>query len=403
VRLTEATTPIVRDVPVQFNDVIKYALGRLDVTAAGSGPTVEISLTQLEALAAKVTYLETQLEDKNGLEGTLMERVRTLDRLVKGNTATIVDCQKKLDAAVKERGVFERERDAAQKETAATKEKLETRSTALAELRTEKKALETRVAETDTLLASSSNPDAAELGAAHVALKEAQDKVAVLERKAANADTDLAHARRAYQDASNAAADLSTENRNLSARVKELDHLAADNLRRIHETQSRNEAEAYRRQWTEAVTMLGERERELESARDELRALKNVRRETRQHSVPRSPRPMNIASPRTVSGRGGSVGVGANGGGGSSSSASATPIPSIIGAPLVGAGFAVAARASVSRGNSPVLANFDPSVHGGTSSSGNGGNGGAGGGPPVPGMTYLNSSQGGGRWGHLRD
>ncbi|KIH88019.1 hypothetical protein SPBR_06331 [Sporothrix brasiliensis 5110] len=402
VRLTDATNPIVREVPIQFNDVIKYALGRLDVTAADSSSTVQISLAQLEALAAKVTLLESQLEDKEGLEATLTERVRTLDRLVKSNTSTIINCQKKLIESVKDRGIFEAERDKAIKEADAVKEKLEARTVSLAELRTETTALENHLSEANALLAGSSQVDVAELGAARVALKEAQDRVTILERKSSNADNDLSHARRAYQDASNAAADLSAENRNLNARIKELEHRASDNLVKIHEAQNRNESEAARQQWAEAVTMLGERERELEWAREELRVLKNSRRETRQQSVPRSPR-LSVMSPRTV-GRGSSVGVGANGGG--SSSASATPIPNIAGAPAVGAGFVISARTSVSRGNSPVSANFDPSVYSGMLSGGNGGNGGnggTGGGPPLPGMTYLNSNQGGGRWGHLRD
>ncbi|CAK7209251.1 hypothetical protein SEUCBS140593_000434 [Sporothrix eucalyptigena] len=397
-RLHEATSPIVRESPVQYNDTIKQVLGSLGVNDSGIGPMASIPLAQLEALVAKVADLETQLQDKEGLNATLTERVHTLDRLLKGNTATINNCQVKLVEAVKERGVFEIERDAAVKEAAATKEKLESRKTTLVELRAEKKDLESRLAEANALAASSSQPDVAELGAARVALQEAQDKLASLERRATSSNQDLEFAQRAYQDASNAAAELSSENRDLHATVKELKHRADDNLRKIHETQNRQELEFYRLQYTEAATMLAERERELEYAREELRILKNGRRETRQQSVPRSPR-LSVISPRTISGRGSSVGLGANGGSGgaaSSSASASTPIPGMGGVPA-GAGFAVAARQSVSRGNSPVSATFDAGVH---NSFGAGGNGG---GPPLPGMTYLNASQGGGRFGHLRD
>ncbi len=344
----------------------------------------------------------------------LTERVRSLDSLVKDSVATINECQKKLLDAVKDRGVFEVERDKALKEAEATKEKLESRTTALAELRTQKTALEARVAEADALLAGSSNPDVAQLGAARAEAQAAEQKAAALERKVTNADTDLAHARRAYQDASNAAADLSSENRDLSARVKELDHLASDNLRQIHAIQQQSEAELYRRQWDEAITMLKERERDLDWAREELRVLKNSRRETRQQSVPRSPR-LSVISPRTVAGRGGSAGAG-GGGGGSSSAGAGTPVPGagVGGSMSLGgnSSFAAATRASVSRGNSPVSANFDPSVFSGhpvpsfvgsVGGSGSGTSSAAGGGPPVPGMTYFSQSQGGGRWGHLRD
>ncbi|KAL1903173.1 hypothetical protein Sste5346_000458 [Sporothrix stenoceras] len=403
-RLTETSTPIIRAVPNRFNDIIKYSLGRLDVAASSNDPVVEISLAQLEALASKVTYLESVLEEKEGIEAKQTDRLRTLDRHVKSQAATINDCQRRLVEAVNERGTFEKNHAIAVKEATATKEKLDACTASLAEVRTEKTTLETQLAGANALLAGSKQPDVAELGSARVALKEAQEKLAVLERKTSSADSDLTYARKAYQDASNSAIETSNENRTLKARIKELERLANDNLRSIHETNARDEAENYRRQWDEANTMLLERERELEWLREELRVLKNGRRETRQQSVPRSPR-LSVISPRTV-GRGSSVGVG--NGGGASSSASVTPAPNLapnMGGPP-GAGYAVAARQSVSRGNSPVSANFDPSVYGGMSSggnSGNGGNGGAAGGPPLPGMTYLNSGQGSGRWGHLRD
>lgn len=392
-----ATLPIVHKPFDRYSDAVKQVFVNLGVDDSEIGPIVTISHARLEALAAKVTDLGKHLQEKESLEVTLTERVHTLNRLVKGQTATINDCQVKLLAAVKERGVFERERDAAVKEAALAKEKLESRTTALAELRTAKKDADASLAAANALAAGSSQPDVAELGAARVALHEAQEKMATLERKVTSSSEELEFARRAYQDASNAAAEMSAENRDLAARVKELDRLAADNLRKIHETQNRNELEAYRQQWTEAMTMLGERERELEIARDELRTLKNGRRETRQCSVPRSPR-LSVMGSRNISGRGG------NGGGASSNGRGSTPIPA-----SVGADFAVtaraSARASASRGNSPVATNLDASGQSLTrnnSGSGSGGGSGSRGGSLLPGPSYVNAGQGS-RLGHLRD
>ncbi|CAK7263483.1 hypothetical protein SEPCBS119000_000513 [Sporothrix epigloea] len=393
-RSYSATLSIVHRPSDHYSNAVKRALAGLGVDDSGIGPTVAISLTRLEALAAKVAGLEEQLQEKESLEATLTERVHTLNRLVKGQTATINECQTKLLAAVKERGVFERERDAAVQEVTLTKEKLESRTTALAELRAAKKEADASLAAANALAAGSSQPDVAELGAARVALQEAHEKVAALERKASNNSEELEFARRAYQDASNAAAEMSAENRDLSARVKELDRLAADNLRKIRETQNRNELEAYRQQWTEAMTMLGERERELEIARDELRTLKNGRRETRQCSVPRSPR-LGVMGSRTLPGRGSSVAVGSNGGGtGVSSGRGNTPI-----LPSAGADFAAAARASASRGNSPVTIILDAGGHG----HGHSGNSSASGSASGGGGSYLSAGQSGGRFGHLRD
>ncbi|CAK7268336.1 hypothetical protein SEPCBS57363_003042 [Sporothrix epigloea] len=387
-----ATLPIVDKPLDRYSDGVKQVVAGLGVDDSEIGPIVTISQARLEALAAKVTDLGKHLQEKESLEVTLTERVHTLNRLVKGQTATINDCQVKLLAAVKERGVFERERDAAVKEAALTKEKFESRTTALAELRTAKKDADASLAAANALAAGSSQPDVAELGAARVALHQAQEKMATLERKVTGSSEELEFARRAYQDASNAAAEMSAENRDLAARVKELDRLAADNLRKIHETQNRNELEAYRQQWTEAMTVLSERERELEIARDELRTLKNGRRETRQCSVPRSPR-LSVMGARNISGRGG------NGGGASSSGRGSTPILASVGADFAAAARA-SARASASRGNSPVATNLDAS---GQSHTGNNSGSGSRGGSLLPGPTYVNAGQSSSRLGHLRD
>ena len=388
------SVPIVED-QAQISDTVKRALGGSLWASGTGGPMVQISLEQLEALAAKATSLQERLQEKETAEAVLTERVDSLDRLSKSSAKTIRKCQERLLEATQDRGVFQAERDKATAALATTQEKLTSRTEALAEMRTQKTELETRLAETNALLAGSVQPDVAQIGTLRTELGTAKDKIASLQRKVANADQDLDHARHAYQDASNAAADLSTENRDLSARVKELERRAADNLRQIHESHLRSEAGAYRAQWSEAVTMLKERQSELEWTREELRVLKNGRRETRQQSVPRSPR-LGVISPRTVAGRGGSANGG--GGAGSSSTGAGTPIAG-------GAGYAAAARQSVSRGNSPVSANFDPSVYSsplsGAGAGDGSGNGASGGGPPVPGMTYFTPGQGGGRWGHL--
>lgn len=117
-------------------------------------------------------------------------------------------------------------------------------------------------------------------------------------------ERELGFTRDAYQTASHAASDLGNENRELVARNKDLEHRASDNLRQIHEANNRVQVEEYLRVQDELEVQLREREMEIERLREELKALK-MRRETRQSSVPRSPR-MGVMSPRA--GRGASRG-----------------------------------------------------------------------------------------------
>lgn len=116
---------------------------------------------------------------------------------------------------------------------------------------------------------------------------------------------------------------------------------------------AQNEAAAVGRQLDELQATLENRERELDRAKEELRLLKSGRRETRQGSVPRSPRTTGLMSPRP----GRAVGGGGTGAGGAGS-----------------------------RGTSPA-----PAVSSSDSST------------PVPGMTFFSPTANGGRWGHLRD
>lgn len=386
--------------PAPQHPLSKTLLDVLGGALLVDGPTVQISLGQLEALAVRTTAVEAALAERKSQEVLLLERVRMLDSLAKDTTATMVTCERKLLEAVKDRGVFEAERDKAAKEAETAKERLAHRESMLASLKADKTALEAKLAEAQGLLSGSAVPEVARLAAAQAETEAAERRAAALERKVANAETDLAHARRAYQDASNAAADLSSENRDLSTRTKELDRLASANLRSIHETHQQNETEAYRAQCAAMQLVLRDRERELEWAREELRVLKNGRRETRAQSVPRSPR-LGVMSPRTVVGRGHS---GHSGHGAHSSHSSS--IASTYANNGGNGGNSNAHSSSASRGNSPTTTHFDGAAGLGPapgSAGSNGGNGGGNGGASVAGMTYINPQQGGGRWGHLRD
>lgn len=129
-------------------------------------------------------------------------------------------------------------------------------------------------------------------------LKEAQGKIHTLEKRLENAQNDAAYARNLYQDASTAAAELRNENSRLTEQNRALDEAKTATLERVHRMQTEHESKEFLGHIGHLKQQLRDRERELDTLRDDVRQLKNGRRETRQSSVPRSPR-MGIMSPRT--------------------------------------------------------------------------------------------------------
>lgn len=147
---------------------------------------------------------------------------------------------------------------------------------------------------------NTSDPKDTPLAKSESLLHEAQAKVAVLEKRLENAHKDADYIRSLYQDAADTASGLKSENNQLRSQNEDLGKKASENFAQIHEIQERNTTKLYLEQITELKFQIKEREIELDRAREELRQLKNGRRETRQSSVPRSPR-MGMMSPRTIS------------------------------------------------------------------------------------------------------
>ncbi|TPX17658.1 uncharacterized protein E0L32_012037 [Thyridium curvatum] len=345
--------------PIHLSEALLAALGG---SLSIKGPTVEISVDQLEAMAIKIEQLQTRLQEKDVFEEQLRGKIRSLDSQVKSHEKTARKIQPKYMQALRDRGTFELERDAAVKKAEAAEAKIEAGRATAAKLREDVAALTAKLADANKALASSDNPDLARLAAADEQLRQAVQRAEALERKAASAQTDLDYARSAYQNASNSAADLAAENRELQARARDLEQRASRNLLEVHRVNHAAEVDGLRRLWLEHQAIARERERDLERAREELKLLKNGRRETRATSVPRSPR-LGMMSPRTVAG------------------GRAAGLPS-------------------SRGTSPVP--YDGPGGGGAAAAASGG----GGAPPPgmpPGMAYFNQPAGNGRWGHLRD
>lgn len=357
-RLLESQLPSRNATPARMSDLLKQTLVSHTVEPKLNTPLVEIPVEQLEKMSAKIAELEAQLVTQSIIESKMREHFSSLESQLRSNERTIQSIQPKFMEALKDRGTFEKQCQKAVEKAAAATERLEAQKAEVEALKEKTKALEAKLAETTDALTNSTVPELAQLAQAEKSHSESLLTIEKLEKKLRTAQNEADYSRKAYQDASNAHTELDREVKALRANAGELERRASANLLRIHEIQAQGEARETARRFGELRATLENRERELERAKDELRFLKSGRRETRQGSVPRSPR-MGVMSPRPA--RGVAANAAAGGGGGS-------------------------------RGNSPgpLLSSDGPGV------TGAGAN-------PVPGMAFFPLVANPGRWDHLRD
>lgn len=217
----------------------------------------------------------------SGLEKRVKEYERTTHRVYEAKRAALQD-----------RSRFEAERqkmEAAMKSAAAQSEKeAEKAKKIILEL----EATVARLTEDP----NASDPQNTPLAKTEKLLHDTQSKVSLLEKRLENAHKDADYIRNLYQDAASTASGLKSENNQLRSQNEELAKKASENSVKIHEIQERNTINMFVAQVAELKLQIQQRERELDLANEELRQLKNGRRETRQSSVPRSPR-MGMLSP----------------------------------------------------------------------------------------------------------
>lgn len=207
--------------------------------------------------------------------------------------------------ALRDRGTFEKQCQKAVEKADAAAARLEAQKAEISALKEKNAALEAKVAQVNDTLANSTVPDIAKVAQAEKDRDAALASVEKLEKKVRMVQNEADYSRQAYQDASNAHTELNQENQELKAQVAELQKRASDNLVKIQQIHAQTEIREFNRQIDGLQAMLENRERDLERAKDELKLLKNGRRETRQGSVSRSPR-MGVMSPRPGRGVGAS-------------------------------------------------------------------------------------------------
>ncbi|KAK3358951.1 hypothetical protein B0T25DRAFT_577161 [Lasiosphaeria hispida] len=350
-RVLEIQQPGLSATPVRISDLLRNTLSSHPATDKSLVQLLEVPVGQLELMATKIAELEERLVTQAGIEARLREHTKSIEAQLQSHVRTERRTQPKYYEALRDRRDSERARRKAEEQVVVAKKRLEASTLGAESLKERIKTLDSELAEANMAMATSSVPDIARLAKTEKELAEAQAKIQSLEKKVASTLKETEYSRSAYQGASNSFGEVNRENQDLKEKVKSLDKRASDNVVKIHEINANSQLQAVGKQLDEYQAIIRDREFALERARDELRHLKNGRRETRQASVPRSPR-TGVMSPRP--GRGGGVSSGTG-----------------------------------SRGTSPA-----PTYDGAT--------GGASG-APVPGMTYFNQPPGNGRWTHLRD
>jgi chromosome segregation ATPase len=271
-----------------MSDLLKETLASYVARPQGLAHRIEIPVDQMEWLAATIHRLRETAEGKDAATLKTREQFIKLEAQVKSQNKMIATQQRKLVESLREGSAYEGKLRTAEEEF----EKLQ-------------KQLDQSRAEVTTLkdkLKAQSLPDVKDAEPKtdiEVELQEAKIKLEAAEKKVKASSGELDYIRGAYQTASNSATELARENKDLNTRIAELEHLASESLRTIHDTNKDNIIRDQTRQLRDAQTIIAHREEDLARAQKELRTVKNGRRETRQTSVPRSPRvPMMSPRPR---------------------------------------------------------------------------------------------------------
>lgn len=224
---------------------------------------------------------------------------------------TVRNFQPKYQQAIRERNIFEEERNKMFKEKEKIQKSLEVSQSRANKLLEEKQELEVKLQE----LANSENPNTTAAAQRELDLASSREHAATLERQIAFLRKDVEYARSRYQDASDKTASVGEDNTALKSQVAELQKKASDNVVKLREISAETARQDAWRLYQDEKAQRLSAERELDRKNEELRNYKSRfgGRETRGSSVPRSPRVRQMSSRNTSPV--GDNGNGGNGGG----------------------------------------------------------------------------------------
>lgn len=264
-------------------------------------------------IQSQVARLTAQLEESREREQEFRQLSDRSKKEVDGYAASINKIQTRFMEALKDRGTFEHECNEAKEEAAALQSALASSKKENTKLEERNAELQKKLTEATDALLHSSVPGVAKMTHLEQDLAESRAAAQQLQKRLTVAQGDLEYAKTAYQQASQAAAQLRTENRELETRAARLaddrdshnpDPQAART--RTLQLQQRREVAELVRMLDEQRAIVRDRENEIQRLRDEVRGLRATRRDTRQSSVPRSPRlsaalGSSVLSPRSHS------------------------------------------------------------------------------------------------------
>ncbi|KAI0397226.1 hypothetical protein F5Y17DRAFT_415688 [Xylariaceae sp. FL0594] len=321
---------------VHISDRLRSLLGD-DLHPGQQQGTAVVPLEKLEALAARIVQLESKLKDSKVRENEFRQLSDRAQREVDSYVMSVNKIQVVYMDALKDRGIFEAECEAAKLEAAALSGNLESSRAEVTSQKAARAALEKQLAEANNALLQSSNPDLVKMAELGRELSAAKTEVQRMEKRLVVLQSDTEYAKNMYNQASQRAAVLAAENRAQDKQVAELRRRADENIQKVQKIQAQQENRALALQVRDCRNLLNDREAELSRVKEELRVLKSGRRETRGSSVPHSPR---LGSLGVMSPRNGNRGPSAMGGPSSSRGTSPAPLAGVYDGPA-GAGAAV--------------------------------------------------------------
>ncbi|KJZ74175.1 hypothetical protein HIM_06406 [Hirsutella minnesotensis 3608] len=275
--------------PDQVQALLKSIRG-VETFVKFSQMQVQIPLGVLQALAEKNAEYERRISARDleldykavitGLEQRIKEYERTTNQVYGSHRKALEDRSKLAAENKKLEAMLQTAKESASKDSAKAEKRISELEAVVTRLTADPEGIdsETPLAKTNKVL------------------MESQERVQMLEKRLENAHKDGEYVRNLYQEASSSAGATQTENEELKKQVADLQQ-KSDGRVRIHEIQAESSARDSTRHIRELKALVKERELELDRVREDLRQLRNGRRETRQVSVPRSPR-TGMMSPR---------------------------------------------------------------------------------------------------------
>ncbi|KAI0104879.1 hypothetical protein GGR51DRAFT_521547 [Nemania sp. FL0031] len=292
--------------------------------------TMVVSIDKLQLLSERFAELESKLEESKARENVWRQLSDRAQKKADTYASSINNIQLQYMDALKERGIFEADCKTAQEQAMVLSNSLESCRTEITTLKATRTELEKKLASANDALLGSSNPDLAKMAELEKELNVAKAELQRLEKKVVVMQSDTDYSKNLYDRASQRAAELAAENRGYEKKLQGLQRKADENIIEVNKAQSRNEVRELVQQVNEQKAMVREHIVELSRVKEELKSLKNGRRETRQSSVPRSPR---LSSLGVMSPRNGARGPSAMGGPSSSRGTSPQPPMAVFDGP----------------------------------------------------------------------